>query len=87
MLPALSREVKVAMKELIVYVAESLVTQPDEVQVTETEDGGTTVYQLHVSAEDMGKVIGRQGRIANALRTLLKASAARHNRRAVLEIV
>ncbi len=75
------------MKELIVYVTESLVTQPEEVSVTETEEGGTVVYHLHVAPEDMGKVIGRQGRIANALRTLLKASAARQNKRVVLEIV
>ncbi len=75
------------MKELILYVTETLVTHPDDVTVTETEDGGTVVYHLHVAPDDMGKVIGRQGRIANALRTLLKASAARQNRRAILEIV
>ena len=75
------------MKDLILYVTQALVTQPDEVSVTESEDGGTTVYHLHVAPDDMGKVIGRQGRIANALRALLKASAARQNRRAILEIV
>jgi len=75
------------LKDLILYVTESLVTQPDQVHVTETEDGGTLIYQLHVAPEDMGKVIGRQGRIANALRALLKAAAARQNRRVVLEIV
>ncbi|GAC1435467.1 MAG: KH domain-containing protein [Chloroflexota bacterium] len=75
------------MKDLILYVTQALVTQPDEVSVTESEEGGTTVYHLHVAPDDMGKVIGRQGRIANALRALLKASAARQNRRAILEIV
>jgi predicted RNA-binding protein YlqC (UPF0109 family) len=75
------------MKELIQYVIETLVTHPDEVRITESEEGGTLVYHLHVAPDDMGKVIGRQGRIANALRTLLKAAAARQNRRAVLEIV
>jgi predicted RNA-binding protein YlqC (UPF0109 family) len=75
------------MKDLILYVTEALVAHPEEVRVTEAEEGGVVIYQLHVAPEDMGKVIGRQGRIANALRTLLKASAARQNRRAVLEIV
>ena len=75
------------MQELIEYVAQSLVTQPDQVQVTAVEEDGMLVYQLRVAPEDVGKVIGRQGRIANALRTLLKVSCIRQGRRAVLEIL
>jgi predicted RNA-binding protein YlqC (UPF0109 family) len=72
---------------LIEYVAQSLVTQPEQVQVTELDDNGVLVYQLQVAPEDMGKVIGRQGRIANALRSLLKVASVRQGRRAVLEIL
>jgi predicted RNA-binding protein YlqC (UPF0109 family) len=75
------------MRDLIEYVAQSLVTQPEQVQVTELEDNGVLVYQLQVAPEDMGKVIGRQGRIANALRSLLKVASVRQGRRAVLEIL
>jgi predicted RNA-binding protein YlqC (UPF0109 family) len=75
------------VRELIEYVAQSLVTQPDQVQVTEVDDNGMLVFQLQVAPEDMGKVIGRQGRIANALRSLLKVASVRQGRRAVLEIL
>jgi predicted RNA-binding protein YlqC (UPF0109 family) len=75
------------MGDLIEYVAQSLVTRPDQVQVTEVEDNGVLVYQLQVAPEDVGKVIGRQGRIANALRALLKVSSVRSGQRAILEIV
>ncbi len=75
------------MRDLIEYVAQSLVTRPDQVQVTELDDNGVLVYQLQVAPEDMGKVIGRQGRIANALRSLLKVASVRQGRRAVLEIL
>lgn len=75
------------MRDLIEYVAQALVTQPELVQVTELEDNGVLVYQLQVAPEDMGKVIGRQGRIANALRSLLKVVSVRQGRRAVLEIL
>jgi uncharacterized protein len=75
------------MRELIEYVAQSLVTQPDQVRVTEADDGGVLIYQLQVAPEDVGKVIGRQGRIANALRSLLKVASVRLGRRAVLEIL
>jgi len=76
-----------AMQELIEYVAQSLVTQPDQVQVVAAEEDGVLVYKLRVAPEDVGKVIGRQGRIANALRTLLKVSSIREGRRAILEIL
>jgi predicted RNA-binding protein YlqC (UPF0109 family) len=75
------------MRELIMYVAQQLVSHPDQVRVTEIEERTYTVYQLHVAPEDVGKVIGRGGRIANALRVLIKTASARHNRRAILEIV
>jgi predicted RNA-binding protein YlqC (UPF0109 family) len=75
------------VRDLIEYVAQSLVTKPDQVQVTELEDNGVLVYQLQVAPEDMGKVIGRQGRIANAIRSLLKVASVRQGRRAVLEIL
>lgn len=75
------------MQELIEYVAQSLVTRPDQVRVSEVDDNGVVVYQLQVAPEDVGKVIGRQGRIANALRALLKVSSVRNGRRAMLEIV
>jgi predicted RNA-binding protein YlqC (UPF0109 family) len=75
------------MRDLIIYVAQQLVAHPDQVRVTEIDERTYTVYQLQVAAEDVGKVIGRDGRIANALRVLIKTSAARNNRRAILEIV
>jgi predicted RNA-binding protein YlqC (UPF0109 family) len=75
------------VRELIEYIARSLVTLPDQVTVTELDDNGVLVYQLQVAPEDMGKVIGRQGRIANAIRSLLKVASVRQGRRAVLEIL
>jgi predicted RNA-binding protein YlqC (UPF0109 family) len=75
------------MRDLVEYVAQSLVTQPELVRVTEVEDNGVLVIQLQVAPEDMGKVIGRQGRIANALRSLLKVASMRQGRRCVLEIL
>ncbi len=75
------------MRDLILYVARQLVANPDAVRVTEIEEPAYTVYQLEVAPEDVGKVIGRGGRIANALRVLIKTGAARQNRRAILEVV
>jgi predicted RNA-binding protein YlqC (UPF0109 family) len=73
--------------DLLDYLARQLVDEPDAVRV-ETEDrDGTLVLRLHVAKEDVGKVIGRQGRIARALRTIVRASAVRHDRPVVLEIV
>lgn len=74
------------MKELIEYVARSLVQTPDAVRV-EVREGPTTVFQLHVAPGELGKVIGRQGRTAKALRTLVGALAQRDKLRATLEIV
>jgi uncharacterized protein len=69
------------------YLARRLVDEPDAVRVEEVEEDGDTVLRLHVAQEDVGKVIGRQGRIARALRTVVRASAARRRGRVLLEIV
>ena len=76
------------MIELIEYIARAIVDNPDEVRVREEEEGDRVVYYLQVAEPDMGKVIGKQGRIANAMRTLLKVAAVKSGvRRATLEIV
>ena len=75
------------MKELIEYMAKALVDDPEQVHVEEIEGTSATIYELRVSPEDMGRVIGKQGRVANAMRTLLRAAAARQGRRVTLVIV
>ncbi|HMA68091.1 MAG: KH domain-containing protein [Desulfosalsimonadaceae bacterium] len=75
------------MKDLIAYIAKSLVDNPDEVVVTEVEGDQTSVLELKVAKEDLGKVIGKQGRTARAMRTLLSAASAKNRKRTVLEIV
>ena len=75
------------MEELVTYLARSLVDNPDEVTVTRTERDGATVFELRVAEPDVGKVIWRQGRIARALRTIVRASGAHQNERVQLEIV
>ncbi len=75
------------MKDLVEVIAKSLVKNPEQVKVTEAVNAGTTVYELHVAPEDMGKVIGKQGRIAKALRTVVKAAATRANKKVVIEII
>jgi uncharacterized protein len=74
-------------KEIVEYLARRLVDEPDAVSVEEIERDGAVVLQLHVAKDDVGKVIGRQGRIARALRTIVRASAARRDQRVLLEIV
>lgn len=74
------------MKELVEYIASALVSRPDQVRVTEIEGDGSTIYELHVAPEDVGKVIGRQGRIARALRTTVRA-AVRDGRSVHVEII
>ena len=73
-------------KELVEYVAKVLVDQPDQVHVEAVEDATTTTLKLRVAPGDLGRVIGKQGRTARAIRTLLHATAARAKRRVVLEI-
>ena len=75
------------MKDLVEYVARSLVSEPDAVRVTESDRDGTPVLELRVARADLGRVIGKEGRTAKALRSILNAAAARKNQRVVLEIV
>lgn len=75
------------MKELIEHIAKALVDNPDEVKVSEIEGERTSVIELVVAKEDLGKVIGKQGRTARAMRTILTASSTKLNRKSVLEIV
>lgn len=81
------KEREVAMKELITYIAKALVDNPDQVKVTEVEGDQTAVLELKVAKEDLGKVIGKQGRTARAMRTILNAASAKVKKRTVLEIV
>lgn len=75
------------MKELLAYVAKSLVDHPDAVQVTENDCDGEVILELRVAPEDMGKVIGRQGRIAKEIRTIVRSLAQRKNTRVSVEIM
>lgn len=76
------------MEELLTYIAKNLVSKPDEVSVTSVEkEDGETVLELRVAAEDMGKVIGRKGRIAKEIRTVVKSAAIRKNKKVSVEIV
>ncbi|RJQ39691.1 MAG: KH domain-containing protein [Dehalococcoidia bacterium] len=75
------------MKELVEYIARSIVNAPDSVVVTETEDERGIVLQLKVADEDKGRIIGKQGRIAGAMRTLLRVKAAKAGTRVTLEII
>jgi len=75
------------MKDLITYIAKSLVDQPDDVQVNVTEQDETVLIELTVAKEDLGKVIGKQGRTARAMRSLLAAVAGKVNKRSRLEIM
>ncbi len=75
------------MKELLEVIAKALVEHPDEVQVTEKENGRTIVLELKVASSDMGKVIGKQGRIAKAIRSVVKAAGAKDEKKVVVDIV
>ncbi len=75
------------MKELVEVIAKALVDNPDEVVVTEKENGKNLTLELHVASEDMGKVIGKQGRIAKAIRTVVKAAALEDNKRVDVDII
>ena len=75
------------MQELISYIAQALVDHPDEVTVNEVDGNHTSVLELKVAKEDIGKVIGKQGRTARAMRTILGAASAKLKRRTVLEII
>ena len=75
------------MSDLVLFIAKSLVDQPDAVQVETKQDGDYTVIELHVAEGDMGKVIGKQGRIAKAIRTVVRAASVKENKKYVVEIV
>jgi predicted RNA-binding protein YlqC (UPF0109 family) len=75
------------MKELIEYIARSLADEPDAVKVTEEVEDGRVIFRLEVASEDKGKVIGRPGRVAQAMRVLLRVAAVKDGSHAILEIV
>jgi predicted RNA-binding protein YlqC (UPF0109 family) len=75
------------MKELVAHIAEALVDNPDQVKVAENENGDMINIELTVAQEDLGKVIGKQGRTARAMRSILSASAARNNKKSRLDIL
>ena len=75
------------MKGLIEYVARALVDHPEQVRVEEVTGARSIIFELHVAPSDMGRVIGKNGRVANALRSLLRVAAVRSGKRAILEIV
>lgn len=75
------------MEELLTFLAKSLVDYPDDVSVTKVDGEISTVYELRVNDADMGKVIGKQGRIAKSIRTIIKAAAAKEEKRVVVDIV
>jgi len=75
------------MKALIEYIAKSLVENPDQVEITELRNGNRVRLELHVAKEDMGRIIGKNGRVANSIRTLLRVAAEREGLQAVLDVV
>ncbi|MBS3908979.1 MAG: KH domain-containing protein [Actinobacteria bacterium] len=75
------------MKELLEMLAKAVVDEPDKVNVTVVEGEVSVILQLHVAPDDIGKVIGKQGRIAKAIRTIVKASAVKEGKRAIVEII
>lgn len=74
------------MQELVIVLAKALVENPDAVEVETVEEEDRTVFKLHVAQEDMGRVIGKQGRIAKAIRTIVKSAAARENQKVTVDI-
>lgn len=75
------------MKELVEFIAKSLVDNPDQVTVNQVDGEQSIILELKVAPEDMGKVIGKQGRIAKAIRTVIKAAAVKQNKRVIVEII
>lgn len=75
------------MKEMLEYIVRALVDHPDDVRITEVEGERTVIFELRCHPEDLGKVIGKNGKTVGAIRTLLSTAAARQNRRAMLEVV
>jgi uncharacterized protein len=75
------------MRDLVEFLVRALVADPDAVRVEEIDSNGDTVYEVHVADDDLGRVIGREGRVANAIRTIAKAAATRDGGRVMVEIV
>ncbi len=75
------------MKQVLIDIAKALVSKPEEVVVVERQDGNTLHLELSVAPEDMGKVIGKQGRIAKAIRSVMKACAAKENQKVMVDII
>lgn len=75
------------MKELVEYIVKALVDKPEEVNITQTEGESVTIIEVNVARDDAGKVIGREGRIANAIRTVAKAAGAKRNKKITVEII
>ena len=75
------------MKELVEYITKALVDKPEEVRIIETAGESVTILEIQVAKEDIGKVIGREGRIANAIRTIVKAAAAKKQKKVTVEIL
>jgi len=75
------------MRELVEFLARALVDDPDAVRVDEVSENGEVVLEIHVAPDDLGRVIGRNGRVANAIRTVAKAAATREDRRVLVEII
>jgi predicted RNA-binding protein YlqC (UPF0109 family) len=75
------------MKELVQYLSKSLVNNPDAVEVKESEANAAAVFELRVAKDDLGRIIGKQGRTARSIRTILNAAASKTNRKVILEIV
>ncbi len=83
----MTNEINESLRSFVEYLVKSLVDEPDTVQINEVTAEHSTTYEVHVSPNDLGKVIGKQGRIANALRTVTKAAAMKHKRKVYVEIV
>ena len=75
------------MKDLVEYIVKALVDKPDEVEIKQTEAESLTILEIKVGAEDVGKVIGKEGRIANAIRTIVKSAGAKDRKRVTVEIM
>lgn len=75
------------MRELVEYMVKALVDKPEEVKITETKGESVLILEIHVAPDDVGKVIGREGRIANAIRTIAKASGAKQGKKVTVEII
>lgn len=75
------------MRELVEYIAKGLVDKPEQVSVTETSGESVTIIEIRTAPEDAGKVIGREGRIINSIRTIVKAAAAKQNKKVTVEII